>query len=128
MKASLIFAIATFAVCLGCKINDCPQLPDEFASIDQAIKTIRNTNSFSIDSFRGNGGSNIRIAEYFTCNKQIGYIIYSFKDASDEHFFSQVPAEVWDLFKNSPNKDSFLFKQLKGKYYSTAIYVTDQEK
>jgi len=104
---------------LGCiqvsRGQSCEDLPLPFTSYSKAIKEIRNADFKFTDQIQEGSGSWIISAEYFSCDDNFGYLVFT-TDNGYEYIHEEVPKTLWLQFKKSNSRGSFYNSSIKNKY------------
>lgn len=99
----------------ACNAPKCNQLPVSFETYAEAISLIKSS-SFSLNETANTSGSSwIKSAQYFSCDDATGYFIYRTNDGK-EYIHNEVPADIWDGFKNANSKGAYYDSHIKGRY------------
>lgn len=95
--------------------QSCKDLPLPFHSYSKAIKEIRNAEFLFTDEIQEGSGSWIITAEYFSCDDNFGYLVFT-TDKGYEYIHEDVPKTLWLQFKKSDAKGNFYNASIKNKY------------
>jgi KTSC domain-containing protein len=107
-----ILLIIIFNDCIG---QDCNDLPNSFSSYKSAIAQIEKTDFLFTDKLPPNSSTWILSADYYSCDKRIGYLIYS--TVKGEEFIHQgVPITIWKEFISAKSKGMYYDHNIKDKY------------
>lgn len=109
----ILFSLPGFVKTLSAQ--SCKDLPLPFHSYAKAIKEIRNAEFQFTDEIQEGSGSWIITAEYFSCDDNFGYLIFT-TDKGYEFIHEDVPKILWLQFKNSDSKGKFYDMSIKNKY------------
>lgn len=93
----------------------CKDLPDKFYAYSSAIRAIRAADFEYTDAIPDGSSSWIITAEYFSCDGNFGYFIFS-TDKGNEYIHENVPKNLWNQFKQADSKGSFYDKHVKKRY------------
>jgi hypothetical protein len=113
MKYFLI--ILFFTLVISSNGQTCKNLPNSFYTYNQAITKIKSSSFVFTDFLLPESSSWIESAKYFSCDKQVGYLIYATLSGK-EYIHHNVPMNIWLSFKNASSKGSYYVKNIKGKY------------
>lgn len=116
IKMKKILFLPLPLILISCSGQSC-----EISSIDRsnyqtAINSIE-SNDFTIEdeiSSFDNDSSWITDADFYSCDKDFGFLILEFK--GKDYLFENVPTDVWFDFKNSSSKGKFYHRNIKGNY------------
>lgn len=112
MKIYFKLIILFLAILLStfCSRQDCSTIKNNFNSYQSALKTIKSSEFKISDNCNTSKSSWIYNAEYFSCDKETGFLLITTK--SKTYIYKEVPIEKWNEFKKA---ESF------GKYYNQNI-------
>ena len=117
MINSKFFLIIVFSMLLHSSNTNgqCNNLPSNFSSYQQAIRTIQNTKFVLTDRLPSGKSSWIKTANYYSCNGTNGYMIYT-TDKGRQYIHSGLPLNVWQAFKTASSSGSFYVRNMKNRY------------
>lgn len=98
----------------SCSWKNCSELPETFASYNDAAEKIANTSFMLSESINTSKSSWIRNAKYKSCDGKTGFLLI--KTDQKEYIHKGVPLEIWKDFKNSDSYGSFYSGSIKGSY------------
>ncbi len=114
MKKIISVVVLVFSIAY-CSSQNCNKLPTQFLSYKQAITAIRAAEFTLKDKLPSGKSSWIVSANYYSCDGQNGYMVYS-TDKGKEYIHEKLPATVWKAFKNATSSGSYYVQNIKGKY------------
>ena len=114
MKLS-IFVTTICALLFSCGQSECEKLNSDFSSYTNVISKIRSTD-FQLEEKEYTDSSWIESIEYFSCDKNTGYLIITTKNGR-EYVHKDLPFQVWEGFKEAPSKGRYYNNFIKGNYH-----------
>ena len=115
MKYLLITVLLTIYFSFHLKAQPCKDIPEKFYSYSSAIRAIRAADFEYTDNIPEGSSSWIITAEYFSCDGNFGYFIFS-TDKGNEYIHENVPKNLWNAFKNADSKGTFYDKNIRKMY------------
>jgi hypothetical protein len=115
MKQISFFLLVCLLISNQSKSQSCNNLPDKFYSYSEAINKIQNTSFEFTDKLPYGKSSWIMTANYYSCDSQFGYLVYSTKQGN-RYIHENVPINVWYEFKNASSSGSYYGNYIKGRY------------
>lgn len=112
MKYSVGIVLLIFL--LSCNRTECSKIPSSFKSYNDAERIISDASFNYTDKVNTDKSSWIRAAEFYSCDKQTGFIII--KTDKEEYIHKEVPIDVWTDFKNAPSFGSYYNRFIKHRY------------
>lgn len=109
---SILYLIIGFGTLLSCTQNDCSSLPSAFESYDQAESMIRSAQYQYTDTKRTSSSSWIRKAEFYSCDREQGYFLYTTKSGKT-YVHAEVPRSIWNGFKEADSHGGFYNRYIK---------------
>ena len=107
---TLTIMFFTISLSSSCSGQDCNTIKTDFDSYQSALKIIKSSDFNISDNCDTSKSSWIFNAEYFSCDKESGFLLIATKSRTYIH--KEVPIETWNEFKRA---ESF------GKYYNRNI-------
>lgn len=114
MKRLIIISFLFFTI-VSCRSQDCNKLPNNFTSYSQAISLVEGSTFKIHETANTSKSSWIRSAQYYSCDGNTGYFIYSTKEGK-EYIHKGVPIDVWEEFKKADSKGSYYDYNIRFKY------------
>lgn len=93
---------------------DCNQLPNRFSTYDEAESMVQHTQFEYTDEVNTSKSSWIRGAQYFSCDKQTGFLII--KTDRGSYIHQNVPIHLWYRFKQAVSFGKFYNQFIKHRY------------
>lgn len=103
-----------FFLLIGCNSENCLSLPESFNSYEQTIELIEHSKFQIHDELTQINSSWIDKVEFFSCNKEDGFLIVSVN--GKKYFHQNVPISVWENFRIAASKGSFYNGVIKNRY------------
>lgn len=99
----------------SCQSQSCTDwIGNRFSNFQEAEKTIRVSKFGYQDKLNTTKSSWIVKAEYFSCDKESGYLLISTEKKS--YLFEAVPVQVWQNFKKADSYGKFYNREIRGRY------------
>lgn len=111
---SILFSLILLVV-ISCNTNKCEDIPTVFNSYKEVLSTIDNTSFNLEESANASSSSWISQANFYSCDKITGFFVL--KKGSKTYVFSDVPALVWNRFKNAESLGKFYNSEIRNKYH-----------
>ena len=99
-----------FTSSVNAQLKHCEELPAKFENYNKAIYLIENTKFTFVDAVNTSTSTEIKAAEFFSCNEENGYLFIKLNNKT--LVYNKIPIDIWFDLKNS---NSF------GKYYNENI-------
>jgi hypothetical protein len=115
MKRLILLCFIVLGFVFTSYSQPCKNLPVSFTSYSQAVKAIKAADFSLTDKLPDGKSSWIVSANYYSCDRVTGYMIYSTIKGS-EYIHEKVPIRVWNEFKNAASSGSYYDHNIKGKY------------
>ena len=115
MKSSLLFALMAISsiACSQARLT-CNDLPQKFDSYIDATSQVEHADFKFTDEVEPDQSSWIYSANYYSCDGQYGFMIYTTR--SRKYIHANMPKSVWMSFKNASSLGSFYNTNIKGRY------------
>ncbi|MFZ1790972.1 MAG: KTSC domain-containing protein [Saprospiraceae bacterium] len=101
-------------VFVSCKNNSCEIEHKRFNTYENAVLIVRNSQFEYYDFITTNKSTWIDKAEYYSCDKKIGYLIIEVDSRTYIH--KDLPYQIWNDFKTANSFGAFYNKIIKGKF------------
>jgi hypothetical protein len=111
MKALCLFIALLLITSCG---ENCAELPNVFSDYKEAIEKVESSNFALIDKTDCSESSWIQTASFYSCDKNVGFLIYS--TDSKKYIHCDVPIHLWEGFKVAKSKGTFYNQQLKNRF------------
>ena len=115
MKQVILFFFLCLLISNAVKSQSCKNLPDQFYSYGEAIRSIQGSTFETTDELPHGKSSWIKSANYYSCNGNFGYLVYT-ADKGKKYVHEKVPIKVWSEFKNAKSSGSYYVNNIKGRY------------
>lgn len=112
-KLILMIALLFFGAYLNAEKENCSQINGEWKSDKAAIERIENTTFKIQDSILPNE-SWMKIAQYYSCDDEYGYLIV--KSEKKTFIHQDVPKAIWATLKNARSIGGYYNFYIKDKY------------
>lgn len=120
MKYLFIYPLLLLFILLqSCNKIECNELQNTFTTFTEAESKIRNTQFLFEDQINTSKSSWIRGANYFSCDKNLGYFIL--ETEKKDYIYTNLPISVWYGFKNANSFGSYYNDSIKHKFQ---LYLT----
>ena len=106
--------ILLFSLLIACNSTNCSEISKTFKTYNEAENTIESIDFKFVDDVDTSSSSWIRSANYYSCDGETGYFIYT--TAKKKYIHENLPIDVWDNFKNAESFGSFYNKKIKHRY------------
>ncbi len=113
MKKLLIYGL--FLICIAaCTAQDCNTLPTTFNSYNAAMAAVKAATFSLSESVNTAKSSWIRGANYYSCNRKVGYFIL--KTDKQSYIYANMPINIWNGFKNASSFGSYYNDKIIDRY------------
>lgn len=113
------YFIILLLLCFSCSkenltSSDCTQITASAKTYDEATNIVELTDFKFVDDVDTSSSSWIRSADYYSCDGETGYFIYT--TDKKKYIHENLPLDVWNDFKNAESFGAFYNKNIKHRY------------
>lgn len=125
--ALVLFEAIIHFSCKG-KPDSCSQLSSaSYKTYEDVVLAIKRKTYEFQDSLPIWNGERLRFVRYYSCNRNVGYIVFSYIQ-KPEDYRCDVPMRVWEEFKKSDDKEVYFEKTLSKYLAGVTVIFPDSQK
>jgi KTSC domain len=101
---------------LNINAQDCKGLPSRFSTTSEAINRVKNSHYVLIDKLPDAKTGNIVSANYYSCDGEVGYMVYVYGKRARSYIHTLVPKNIWLEFRNAASSEAYYDANIRDKY------------
>jgi len=111
-----VFICLLLASQLNSYSQDCKDLPTRYSSSSEAINRVKNSTFILKDKLPDDKSPKIVSAHYYSCDGEVGYMVYVIGKRARSYIHTQLPKNIWLEFKNAASSEAYYESNIRDKY------------